>query len=241
MGFSDQLGFRCRVDWGRRGARNAAERGDILIVVDVLRFSTTVVTVVRHGGEIYPCLEGEGPAAGAREGAGPPLFRGLSLSPGDYEQLAPGTRVVLTSLNGATCSRTGSLAPYLFVAALVNRAAVAAVVNEILDRNALSATVVACGEQWASPAEGEGLRFAVEDYLGAGSVLAALRHSKSPEARVCESAFLGHQDRLAEVLRECASGRELLERGRGADVAHAARLDVYEVVPVMREGVLTRW
>ena len=34
----------CRLEWGWRGARLAAERGDVLAVVDVLSFSTTAVT-----------------------------------------------------------------------------------------------------------------------------------------------------------------------------------------------------
>ncbi len=239
MGFADQSGYRCRMDWGRRGVREAAARGALLVVVDVLRFSTTVATAVQHGAEVYPYLLGDDLAG--LEGAHPGASREYGLSPCDCDGVPPGTRIALTSLNGATCSRYGSRAPYLFVAALVNRSAVAEVVNEILDRTALAVTVVACGEQWTTPDEGERLRFAVEDYLGAGAVLAALRHSKSPEARVCESAFLGEQGRLTEILHECASGREMAGRGRGADVEHAARLDVYEAVPVMREGKLTRF
>ncbi|MFT9596793.1 hypothetical protein [Mesobacillus sp.] len=40
--FSQSL-YECKVEWGRRGAREAAERGDIVIIVDVLSFSSTIV------------------------------------------------------------------------------------------------------------------------------------------------------------------------------------------------------
>jgi hypothetical protein len=50
---------RVRLAWGRRGAHDAAERGDILVVVDTLRFSTAAVTAVHHGALIYPCATDE--------------------------------------------------------------------------------------------------------------------------------------------------------------------------------------
>ncbi|HZG57243.1 hypothetical protein [Paenibacillus sp.] len=40
--FFDQSPYGCRVEWGVRGAREAAVRGDIVIVVDVFSFSSTV-------------------------------------------------------------------------------------------------------------------------------------------------------------------------------------------------------
>lgn len=61
---------------------------------------------------------------------------------------------------------------------------------------------------------------------------------KSPEARICEGAFTQMRAELAELLRDCATGRELHERGFGADVEHAARLNAYEAVPVLRDGRL---
>src|SRR5689334_9619168 len=50
-----QSPYRCRLDWGRHGARAAAERQDILVIVDTLSFSTAVVTAVQRGGLVYPC------------------------------------------------------------------------------------------------------------------------------------------------------------------------------------------
>jgi 2-phosphosulfolactate phosphatase len=52
-----QSPYRCRLDWGRHGARAAAERQDILVIVDTLSFSTAVVTAVQRGGLVYPCAE----------------------------------------------------------------------------------------------------------------------------------------------------------------------------------------
>jgi 2-phosphosulfolactate phosphatase len=41
---------------------------------------------------------------------------------------------------------------------------------------------------------------------------------------------------IVEVLSECASGRELSEKGRAADVAYAARLNTSTTVPVLTDG-----
>ena len=236
--------YHCRLDWGRRGVRQAAERGDILVIVDTLSFSTAVVTAVHYGGVIYPCAPEEdvailaqhirGEAAASRQDV--PEKGRFSLSPATYLHIEPGTRVVLASPNGATCSRYAGQVPSLFVGALVNAKALAAVVASLLEQQSLSVTVIACGERWETPSEDGALRVAIEDYLGAGAILSYLQHEKSPEARVCEGAFMYVRDDLDAMLWECGSGRELRAIGFGADVQHAARLNTYETVPHMRDN-----
>lgn len=36
--------YHCKLDWGQRGALRAAQRGDVLVIVDTLSFSTAVAT-----------------------------------------------------------------------------------------------------------------------------------------------------------------------------------------------------
>jgi 2-phosphosulfolactate phosphatase len=242
-----QYPYRCRFDWGRRGVQQASERGDILVIVDTLSFSTAAVTAVDYGGVIYPCsLEEDTAALARRVGGEAAVYRRqdvpdkgrFSLSPLTFLRIEPGKRVVLASPNGATCTRYAERVPYLFIGALVNARAVAAVVSTLLEKQKLSVTVIACGERWKTPSEDGALRFAIEDYLGAGSILAHLQYEKSPEARVCSGAFEQVKDDLDAILWECASGRELREIGFGGDVQHAARLNTYETVPHMRDNYL---
>jgi 2-phosphosulfolactate phosphatase len=61
---------RIRLAWGRRGAAEAAARGEILVVVDVLSFCSTVATAVHYGGLVYPCGPEEDAAALARRVGG---------------------------------------------------------------------------------------------------------------------------------------------------------------------------
>jgi 2-phosphosulfolactate phosphatase len=233
--------YRCCLDWGRHGVRQAAERGDILVIVDTLSFSTAVVTAIHHGGLIYPCSPEENAAALAQQIGGEAAVsrrdvpeRGrFSLSPATYLHIEAGTRVVLASPNGATCSRYAGQVPYLLLGALVNAQAVATGVSSLLAQENL--TVIACGERWNPPSEDGALRVAVEDYLGAGAILSYLEHEKSPEARVCEGAFMQVKDDLETILWGCASGRELWEMGFGIDVQLAARLNAYDTLPHLRD------
>jgi 2-phosphosulfolactate phosphatase len=237
-----QSPYRCRLDWGRHGAGAAAERQDILVIVDTLSFSTAVVAAVQRGGLVYPCAEDEAPSALAQRIGGEVAVRRkdvpargrFSLSPLTYLHLAPGTRIVLASPNGATCSRYARAVPCLFVGALVNAEAVATVVSHLLDTTDHCVTILACGERWQPPSADGALRIALEDYLGAGAILASLRHEQSPEARVCAGAFTHSQHDIAALLWECGSGRELRAMGFPEDVRHAAQLNSYNAVPVMR-------
>jgi 2-phosphosulfolactate phosphatase len=242
-------GHRCRLDWGLDGARRAVERGDITVIVDTLSFSSAVATAVQHGAVVYPSAPGAELDALRirRHGAEVAVSRRdvpakgrFSLSPPTYVGIAAGTEVIIASPNGGLCGLHGGRAPHLLVGALNNARATAAAVSALLDASGLSVTVVACGERWTPPGDDGALRFAIEDYLGAGAILSSLAHARSPDAEVCEAAFAARRGDLERLLWDCASGRELRAMGFGQDVTHAARLDVYDAVPVLRGDRLER-
>lgn len=93
--------------------------------------------------------------------------------------------------------------------------------------------MVAAGERW-----GDGsLRPAIEDLIGAGAVVAAAApDGPSPEAALGAVSYGTVRSRLLDVLRDCQSGRELIDIGFGADVDMAAELDVSAAVPVLVDG-----
>jgi 2-phosphosulfolactate phosphatase len=195
------------------------------------------VTAVARGATVWPCRDSaEGAALAARHDAELAVSRRdvpakgrFSLSPTTLAAIERGARLVLPSLNGATCVREASGVSRLLAGALVNAAAVAAALRRVEG----PISVLACGERW--PDDGA-LRFAVEDYLGAGAVLAGLDTGLSPEAEVCAAAFRAARERLPDAMRDCASGRELRGIGFAEDVVRAASLDAYHVAPALRDG-----
>ncbi len=235
---------RCHLDWGMAGTRMAAERGDILVIVDTLSFSTSVITAVHHGGLVFPCAEGEDPLFLAKQvdsevavrRAEVPANGRFSLSPLTYVNIEPGTRVVLPSPNGGTCCRLAGEAPQVFIGALVNAKAVAGIVSGLMAAPQHAVTIIACGERDSARTEEAGIRFAIEDYLGAGAILCHLGCEKSVEAELAELAFRSSSDAIEEILWECESGRELREMGFAEDVRFAARLDLFHTVPMLSNG-----
>ena len=238
----NQSPYVCRVEWGRRGAREAAERGDIIVIVDVLSFSSTVISAVNYGAIIYPYppnLNGKSYAEeveaeyilGRAEAAkiGKP-----TLSPVSFTQEHSNKKYVLTSLNGAFCTWIASKVPALLIGSLLNASSVSSVANQLSLQSNANITVVPCGEQWNEVREYENcLRPSIEDYLGAGAILSYLNGDKSPEAKVCIGAFQTAKQNLSELIWECGSGQELRQKGFEDDVRHCSRLNVFQTVPIL--------
>lgn len=243
----DQSPFACKLEWGQRGAREAAERGDLIIVVDVLSFSSTVTTAAEYGAVIYPYPPPVNEHAhrfaeeiGARMVWGraeSEKFGGPSLSPLTFLPSDEGHKFVMCSLNGAACTWAATKTAAVIAGCLRNASAVAAYANEQSAILGADITVVPCGEQWNDPAGQENrLRPGIEDYLAAGLILSKLNGSKSPEAQVCAGAYEYSRLNVAELIYDSGSGRELRQRGYEADVTHCIETDRSSAVPVLEEG-----
>lgn len=243
----DQSPYQCRMEWGARGAREAAELGDIIIVVDILSFSTTVVTAVHQGAIIYPYPAfKDGKELEYAEKVGAELIFGRAesmklgnptLSPVTFNQTHKHKKYVLCSLNGALCSWVAAKVPALLIGSLLNSSAVATYANKLQAQTCADITVIACGEQWEDAIESENkLRPALEDYLGAGAILSKLNGEKSPEAELCASAFKSAEKRVQDLIWDCGSGRELRLKGYEKDVLHATQLDAVINVPILNDS-----
>lgn len=245
------------VEWFPVAARQAARRGDIVVIIDVLSLSTTLsMAAERHfTSMVYSPAEiadmGGMDAAAAVLRARPLSKRrtvppgGLSLSPHSLLGADPGQRVLFTSLNGAAVIAAADGCPRVIIASLRNCDAAADVVaRSLADGLATRTTIVACGEHWSSVAAAEpGLRPSVEDWVGAGLLagrIAARGYRLSAEAKAAAAAA------DVALIADCVSARELRAAGFADDVELAMQLDVSDAVPVTVGGTggrreLRRW
>lgn len=242
------------VEWGRTGAALAAARGDVIVVVDVFSFSTTLSIAVSRDFTclVYSGAEIEslgGPAMAAVRLGARPLSRRrkaaagqVSLSPASLLEAEPGQRVIFTSLNGAAVVSAAAKAKAVLIGSPRNATATAALAAQLMTSvRAGRVTVIACGEHWSSvdPAA-IGTRPAAEDWIGAGAVcagLADLGYSLSAEARLAAATW--SQPTALPDLADCISARELRAAGFATDVELALDVDADEKVPVRMAGEQT--
>jgi 2-phosphosulfolactate phosphatase len=240
MSSFEQAGFDVRFDWGARGVEEVGRGARAIVVVDVLRFTTTVEAAVSRGAITYPYpwRDDSGLAfaqsvgavlAGRREDAS--AERPFSLSPLSMQAARAGSKIVLASPNGAEVSLAAAkCGAEVFAGCIRNASAVAAAVL----KSGTPIAVIAAGERWNPTGA---LRPSFEDMLGAGAILYGLDSLKmAPEASAARAVFRDSRDDLERALLQCASGRELTEKGFSNDVVWASKLNVSSAVPRLRAG-----
>jgi 2-phosphosulfolactate phosphatase len=221
-----------------------AVRGAHIVVVDVLRATTTIATALANGAAgAIPVAEPEDAIAlGNRLGRDRVLLCGergsvriegfdLDNSPASFtREIVAGKTLIITTTNGTRAVRAAGTAASVRTAALVNRAAVAdALAHEDGD------IVIACA--------GDANGFALEDAIGAGALVDRLRTLISNAdlrdgARAAALLYRAVAARLADAIASADHAQALAEKGFAADVARSAELDVLEVVPTLRDGVI---
>ena len=216
------------------------------VVVDVLSFTTTLSVAADAGTVVYPyrwaddtagrfASEHDATLAVSRSAA---TSGQISLSPASVRNaIPPPARLVLPSPNGSTIAqRLAGRAGAVIGACLRNTEAVAAWISANHRPGTASIAIVSAGERWPDGS----LRPCVEDWWGAGAILAALRccgwDDLSPEAAAAEAAYHGVADQLLEALHACASGKELAAAGHADDIDIAAEIDTSRSVPLMTAG-----
>lgn len=227
-----QTAFDLRCEWGAAGVAALAPHSEVVIIVDVLSFTTCVEVAVQRGAQVlaFGWQDAAQAQAFAQErGAVLAGKRGTtaaySLSPQSLRQVPAGLRLVLPSPNGSTLTLAAAAYEVVVLAGcLRNAAAVAKAAQQLGTKIA----VIPAGERWH---QREHLRPAFEDWVGAGAILSQLPGTRSPEAQSAVAAFAAAQGQLQTLLAQCGSGQELIEQGFAEDVALAAELNVSTCAP----------
>jgi len=224
--------------------------GGTVVVIDVLRASTTIVHALESGAtEIIPCLEvDEARAVAAQLPEGGAVLGGernglpidgfdLGNSPSEYlPHIVDGKAVVFTTTNGTRAMAQVRTADRILIGAFVN---VSAVFKELVDQQNIH---LVCA--------GTAGHISQDDVLLAGMLVerlvreGGLLYEQNAQAITAREAWLHsfalpralgaeplEPERLAAELQKSSAGRCLTELGKEKDILTAARIDQFKCVP----------
>jgi 2-phosphosulfolactate phosphatase len=232
------------VDFGGGGRERRAASGRAAVVIDILRASTTITVALHHGSAGVVPVRTVGHARAAARALGDGVLLGgerraarvtgfdLGNSPGEYtRERVQGRVVVLTTTNGTRALHNARPASAVIACAFVNVSAAARWVA----RCGLDVIVMCAGRKGG---------FAIEDAVGAGMLVDRLLSGTGGPAAVSDAAgaarllYAAHRGDLLAMLHGSEWGRDIARQGFGDDLELCARVDLTDVVPVMRDGRL---
>ncbi len=219
-------------------------KGKAVIVVDVLRACSTIVTALNHGARaVIPVADmAEASRIGAHMDTATSLLGGerggqkidgyaLGNSPADYTpEAVQGKTVVLNTSNGTRAITKARAAAEVAVGCFLN----ASKVIEFAWQTEHDVAIVCAGSAD---------RAALEDILCAGLILNQLWDGQEPKhrsdaAHIALAQYASDQGDLVTTLARSNHARHLVELGFEDDVAYCARVDAILLLPVYRDSRL---
>ncbi|MCZ6917577.1 MAG: 2-phosphosulfolactate phosphatase [Gemmatimonadetes bacterium] len=220
-------------------------QGRPVLVIDVLRATTTIVTALGNGAKaVLPAsgaddairlannLERDDVLLAGEQGYRP--IEGFACGNSPTEMTAEkvaGMTLVMTTTNGTSALLATDHGDPVFVGAPANFSAAAARAREALE--AKGELIILC-----SGREG---RFALEDAYVAGRFAREILPSRAKGVELDDAAIAAQQlvrrygDRWKGAVGASVAARRLKELGLGADVAAATEVDKFDIVPQYAE------
>jgi len=225
--------------------KEASSRGDITIVVDALRFSSSVIAGLGSGAEAFIPVKTLGEAkrlyrlddrlilAGEREGIKPNGFH-LGNSPTELKQADLGGKtVVITTTNGTRALEFSKGSKWRLIGSFINATAVSAVASRLAGKEKDISIVLASryGEIF------------LEDFVCAGllaSRIAGELEAMNDEAMAARLAWIAIEHDHERIIRRSSHAVHLERIGYGEDVRFCLQIDLYDLVPYVRGGKIVR-
>jgi 2-phosphosulfolactate phosphatase len=240
---------RIDVFFGTAGLTPGDTAARVVVVVDVLRASTSIATALANGARAVIPLEStdevvtrakafdrsEVKLAGERQMRPIPGFD-LGNSPLEFTRdTIEGKTVLLSTTNGTGAITALQGARDVVIGSYVNFSAVLAMLR----------TAIRGGTDIAILCAGREKQFSLEDAACAGRFV---HHAMRRRADVAlnDAAFAGmlidrrYSDNLMRLFSASAHGRALSEAGYGDDLAACAAIDSYPVIPIYSDRQITK-
>jgi len=233
------------VEFKAKDALRPVKRRDLIIVIDVLRCSSSIVNAFANGVKAVTPTETLKEAfalreqhsdyllAGERKGRKPRGFD-FGNSPLEFvQEVVEGRTVIMTTTSGTRALVGCRQAEHVLVGAFLNAKAVAKKAAEIAQSSGVNVSFLLAGEK--------GL-FSLEDFLCAGAIASEFpvgAFGFSDGALAAVTAFDCAKDALVESVMKSRHAKHLTELGFGRDVEFSCMLNRFDLVPVYRDGNVT--
>lgn len=215
-----------------------------VLVIDVLRATSTMLTALAHGCQaVYPVetvlqakqLQQPGFVLGGERYCKKIPGFDLGNSPFEYmDDHIAGKTLVITTTNGTRAIQKASKASTIIAASLLNGKACA--MEAAASKKDI---VIVCS--------GTQDEYSLEDGLCAGLLIEELQQLLDPTAQEINindfglsmlHAFRYVQSDLTKALLNCSNGKRLSKIGYQDDVVYCSRMNLIPIVPVIRDGKL---
>jgi 2-phosphosulfolactate phosphatase len=233
------------LEFWARDARKAVDRGDLIIVIDVLRSGTSILNALTNGAKaVIPeaslkqayKLQAQHPEyllAGEREGQKPAGFD-LGNSPLEFDSTRVGGKsLVLTTTSGTAALVGSQCAKWVLVGTFLNAAAVAQRAEELARMEGIGVSFVLAGEKG---------RFSLEDFLCAGAIADGFKAGNVRFHDKVRAALLGFRQAerdLIENVMLTEHAKHLVSLGFRQDIDFSCQLNLLKIVPIYSHGRIT--
>lgn len=237
--------LKVHVELTARDAMNGVERDDVIVVIDVLRCSSTIVTALANGAsEIVPVRTvkkarqikqrcSDYILAGERKGLKPKGFD-LGNSPREFtSKIVRGASIVLTTTDGTQALATAQSAKHVLIGSLLNAEAVGKELYRLARKHNLGVSLVACGKKG---------KFSLEDFVSAGKILENMSTDEFTLSDTAWAALLASQgmgERNLELIRSSEHSQYLEDIGLQGDIEFCAKINRYTCVPALKNNRIT--
>ncbi|MBA7494224.1 putative 2-phosphosulfolactate phosphatase [subsurface metagenome] len=237
--------IKINLEFTAKDTGKAVKRKDVIIVIDVLRCTSTIITALANGAKgVIPVktineareIHRQYPntvLAGERKGIKPKGFY-FGNSPLEFHPTkVDGKNIILTTTNGTKTLTKTKGAAFVFIGAFLNINTVTDAALRIAKRENCGLSLVLSGRRG---------KFSLEDYLCAGAMLERFTLHQIDASDAAFASLLTFQqvyDSLTNIIFQGHHAQYLKSIGLEEDVRFCCKQNRYKLIPYLKGKIIT--
>lgn len=226
--------------------KNTELAGKLVVIIDVLRASSTIVTALANGCRGFiPILSPDKAKKKAQEFQNERVLLGgeregikiegfdLGNSPREYKkEVAKGKTIIFSTTNGVKTLEMVKGAHRIIIGSFLNLQAVC----DYCTNYKGDISIICAGRKG---------KFSLEDTACAGMMVNSLRdvfpgdHQEIDANLTAQLLYVKFGNNILEILRKSQHGRYLESIGLGEDLKFCSQMDLFHIVPIFRDGIIS--